>query len=133
MATRAKGTILNIFASASYHQIPDATEITWSGTTWDQEATTTHDTTTPVKTFQTTLYGNGDVTCKVLVDSTNTYHTLLKTLSQSGDANNFQFVDVNGLTRQFSGYVLSYVPTNAVNSLLSVTVKIGVNGAMTEV
>jgi len=133
MAMRAKGINFQVETSPStFEQILNITEFTLSGTTWDQEATTNHDTTTPVKTFQTTLRSDGDLTLVMLVINGDSVQEYLQDLSETGAANNFRITYPNNTqgSFDFSGYVLSFQPDNAVNGLYKYHCKIGINGTI---
>ncbi len=131
MANLAKHTQLSITSVV----ITGITDLQWSGLTADQQETTSNDSASRVKTFQPTLYSNGDFTATILWDGTNTQHAALRTLSTSGAAGAFE-IEYTGTSAEhntFSGYVTSFAFVTPTNGLQTAKIKIMVNGDFTAV
>jgi hypothetical protein len=118
-----------------FTQITGVTELSWSGTTYSTESTTSHDNSTPVETLVPTIYSNGTFSLTLIYAATNTQHALLRTLSTSGASVNMQ-VKYTGTSAEemgFAGYVTAFVFDTPVDGLLKANVTITVNGVMTAV
>jgi hypothetical protein len=127
--TLAKNTVLKLGAPSGV-QITGVTAISWSGTSFATEDTTNHDSSTPVKTLQTTVYDNGKLTLTIDYDGTNTQHVALKTLSTSGAAQQFEMIQVaSAADNTFTGFVTSFAFVTDVTGLLKAKVDISNSGA----
>lgn len=133
----AKNTIIKIGDAGSptevFTQIAKCTEVAWDGVSWSTEKTTNHDSATPVETMVPTIYSNGSIKITINPYSAgDTQHALLRSLSLSGAARNFQLVHVDSTeTAAFSGYVTSFAYETPVDGELKAKVTIMINGAFT--
>lgn len=130
IAKNTKILIGDAEVSEAFTQILGVTEISWDGTQWDTEETTNHDDATPVRTSVPTVYSNGNINLVITHDPANTNHALLKSLSVSGAARNFQLDHVNDAEHvQFEGFVTSHKFDTPKDGIQKANVTIMVNGA----
>lgn len=134
----AKGISFQIGNAGSptevFTQIAGITDIDYSGTSWDTEETTSHDSPEPVRTARPTVRTDGEITLVILHDPSNTQHALLKTLSTSGTARNFKITYPNSTlgTFTFSGYITAYKFDTPKDGTQKTNVSILVNGSLSD-
>jgi len=133
----AKGTKIYIGdgeTEEDFDQIMGVTEQTHSGTAWETEDLTTHDTTDPVSEMETTIRAEGTVTIVGKWTEGNAQLAILRARSLDGQSWNFQTEQVGGAEHvQFAGFVLNFNWLSQVKGHLRYQAVILINGALTPV
>lgn len=135
----AKGVNFQIGDSGTptetFTQVINLTEISFSGTSWSTETTTNHNATDPVESIVPTIRQDGTISLTISpFIPGNTQHDLLRTLSESGASNNFQFIYPQSSvgTFTFAGFVQSFGFETKVDGLYKASVTLQPSAAITD-
>lgn len=135
----AKGINFSIGNAGSptevFNQILNITDVGLSGTTWDTEELTNHNTPDRSRLYCPTIRSEGEVSLTVKPwIAGNTQHTLIRTLSESGAARNFQITYPGSTlgTNAFSGYVSAFRFDTPIDGVHGAEITIQVHGSITD-
>jgi len=116
-----------------FTHVPKITEITPSGTAWETEDLTNHDSTDPVTEMETTIRDEGTIALviKPWVPG-NAQHALIRALSQSGAARNMQMSYPGGSlgTIRFLAHVSNFAFITPTKAHHGANVTVQVRGAL---